>query len=134
MEQNRGSCGISPMISFESCAGDSIDVFKDDESGTHGFNSVKDVGKEVSLVFVSATLSGCAEGLAGESSRQNIKTSSKLSDWEGFKIRPDNSFTQGSRFHFFKQVEDCEGFDLHMNSEANIEPSEFKSDSDSIVS
>lgn len=134
MEQNRGSCWVVPVVSFELCADDSIDVLKDDESGSHDPDSFEDEGEEVSFVCVSLPLSGCAEGLAWKSSRQDIKTSSKFFDWEGFKIRPDSSFTQGSRFHFLKQVEGSEGFDLHMNSEANIEPSKFESDSDTIVS
>ena len=122
------------MVSFEFGAGNPIDIFEYNESGAHGSDSFEDEGEEVAFVCVSFPLSGCAEGLAWKSARQDVKTVSKTFDWEGFKIRPDSSFTQGSRFHLFNQVEGCEGFDLHMNSEANVEPSKFESDSDAIVS
>jgi hypothetical protein len=46
---------------------------------------------EVSAIVVGLSLPGCAEGLAGESRREEIHASTPASAVEGSKVVPDRS-------------------------------------------
>jgi hypothetical protein len=96
----------------ESKADVSFDVFKEADSGLENANSTCDVGPQVSWVFCSESLSGCAEWLAGITSSEDVHAATKLCPREGFKIRPDRCWVHESRFHFCDQVRAGEGFDL----------------------
>lgn len=122
------------MASLELGAGDSIDVFEDDEAWTAFPDSLQDVGEEVAGILIAMPLSGLRERLARKSAREDVKSPVKSSVGEGFKIRPYNALTQGSAFNLLRQVVGGECFDLHMNSEARTDACEFQSEVDSSVS
>jgi hypothetical protein len=78
----------------------SFDIFKETELGSQNPNSVCDEGPEVPRVIGAEPLSGSGEGLAGITASEDVHAVTKCSPWEGFKIRPDRSAVQESRFHF----------------------------------
>jgi hypothetical protein len=90
----------------------SFDIFEEAELWSKNANALCDVRPEMSGVVCSKSLSGCAEWLAGVTSRKNVHLISKLCPWEGFKIRPYRCWVHESRFHFCNQVCDGKGFDL----------------------
>jgi hypothetical protein len=90
----------------------SLDILKETATWSHCSNSGCDKRPEVSWVFGAEALAGCAEWLARVAAREDVHAAVKLGPWEGFKIRPDRSWVQKSRFHFRDQVRAGEGFDL----------------------
>jgi hypothetical protein len=90
----------------------SLDVFKEAHGWLHSANSICNEGPQMPWVGCSEPLSGCAERLARVAARQYAHLSVKAVPWEGFKIRPDRSCVQESRFHLCNQVRAGEGFDL----------------------
>jgi hypothetical protein len=78
----------------------SFNILEEANSWSHGNNSICDPRPEMSRVFLSESLSCRTEWLAGITSREDVHAVTKLSPWEGFKIRPDRSWVQESRFHF----------------------------------
>lgn len=112
----------------------SFDVFKEADSGAHSSNSACDIRPEVTGIFCSQSLSGCAKWLAGIASREDIHAITKLSPWEGFKIRPDRCCIQKSRFHFRDQVRAGKGFDLAKSDCSQTWDCSFKSDINASVS
>ena len=79
------------------------------------------------IVFAKP-LSGCAEGLAGITSRQDVHAARKLGVWEGLKIRPYRCRLHKSRFHFCNQVRAGKGFDLTKSDCSQIWDDSFKSE------
>jgi hypothetical protein len=90
----------------------SLDVFKETGTWSHCSNSGCDKRPEVSWVFGAEALAGGAEWLARVAATEDVHAAVKLGPWEGFKIRPDRSWVQESRFHFRDQVRAGETFDL----------------------
>jgi hypothetical protein len=134
MEQNRRSARVCPLVTSEFGADDSLDVFQNNNWWPAGVDSSAYEGPEVAGVGVALSLAGCAERLARKSRRENVKASVKSREREGFKVREDNSRSQGARFNLVSQVRGGEGFDLHINRSLNVEASEFKSEPDSVIS
>jgi hypothetical protein len=89
MEQNWGSRGVVPSVSFELGTDDALDVLKEDEVRLAFGDASEDVGEKVAGVFVSAALARRAKGLAWEAAREDVHESTKAAPWEGPKIRPD---------------------------------------------
>jgi len=89
MEQNRGSCWISPVVSCKFCGEDSFNIFKENKGRSASSNAVQNVREEVAGIFISVPLAGAAEWLTRESAREDVHLSAKLIPREGFKIRPD---------------------------------------------
>jgi hypothetical protein len=76
------------------------------------------VRPEVSWVFGSEALAGCAEWLARVAAREDIHQSVKLSPRESLEIAPDRCVVQESRFSLCSQVRCGEGFDLDKSDRA----------------
>jgi hypothetical protein len=106
----------------------SLDVFKETDTWSHESNSGCDKWPEVSGVFGAEALASCAEWLARVAAREDVHAAVKLCPWEGFKIRPDRSWVQESRFHFRDQVRAGEGFDLTKSDCAQAWDCSFKSE------
>jgi hypothetical protein len=77
MEQNWGSCWISPTISIELCGEDSFNIFKENNGRSASSNAVQNVGEEVAGIFISVPLAGAAEWLTGKSAREDAHLSAK---------------------------------------------------------
>jgi hypothetical protein len=112
----------------------SFDVFKKAGTWSHESNSGCDKRPEVSWVFGAESLAGCAEWLARIAATEDVHAAVKLGPWEGFKIRPDRSWVQESRFHFRDQVRAGETFDLTKSDCAQAWDCSFKSEINASVS
>ena len=112
----------------------SLDVLEEADSGAKKSNAVCDVGPEMSWVFCSEPLSGCAEWLAGIASSKDVHAVTKLCPREGFKIRPNRCWVHESRFHFCNQVRAGEGFDLTKSDCAQSWEDSFESKFNAAVS
>jgi hypothetical protein len=67
----------------ESKADVSLDIFKEADSGAHNDNSRCNAWPEVTWIVNSESLTGCAKGLAGIASREDVHLSRKLCPREG---------------------------------------------------
>jgi hypothetical protein len=113
---------------FSESEGDvAFDVFKEAGSWTHGSDSICDEWPQVSRVFGSKSLSGCAEWLAWITASEETHSVTKRFPREGFKIRPDRCWVHESRFHFCNQVRNGKRFDLTKSDCSQIWDDSFKS-------
>ena len=112
----------------------SFDVLKEADPWLENPNSPCDVWPEMSRVVRSLSLSCRAKGLARISASEDVHASAKRFPREGFKIRPDRSCDQESRFHFCDQVRASEGFDLRKSDCAQIWDCSAKSEINASVS
>jgi hypothetical protein len=78
----------------------SIDILEETESWLAKSNSICDPWPEVSWIVLSLSLSCCGERRARVAPRKDVHQSAKFSEREGFKICPNRSCVQESRFHF----------------------------------
>ncbi len=65
------------------------DVFEEDPCGAAFGDDAGDLGPEVAGIVGATSLSGCAEGLAGISSENDVKGSAKGAGIEAAQIIPD---------------------------------------------
>ena len=82
----------SPKLSqdgFEAEGDMTGDVFQEDPFGAAFPDDPGDVGPEVPGIVCTAALSGCAEGLAGISGKDDVKGAAKGPGVEGSQISPD---------------------------------------------
>ena len=112
----------------------SLDVLEEAHSGPKKSNAGCDVWPQMSWVFGSKSLPGCAEGLAGITSSEDVHAVTKLCPWEGLKIRPDRCRVHESRFHFSDQVRAGEGFDLTKSDCAQSWEDSFESKLNAAIS
>jgi hypothetical protein len=120
---------------FSEVEGDvSFDILEEAHSGAQNPNSICDERPEVPRVVGSEPLASGAEGLAWVTSSKDVHLSTKLCPWEGFKIRPDRSAVQESRFHFCDQVRAGETFDLTKSDRAQISDNSVQSKFNASVS
>lgn len=112
----------------------SFDVFEKAHIGQSDPDSSEDEGPEVSGIVGAEAQSGGAEGLAGIASSEEAYATAKLFPREGFKIRPNRSVVQESRFHFRNQVCDGKSFDLAVSDGAQIWDNSAKSEINAPVS
>jgi hypothetical protein len=99
---------------FSESKGDvSFDVFKEHNGWSAKPNSICDVPPQRPSVFFPPALSISAEWLTRVAAMEYIHFSTKLLEWECFKVRPDRSWSHLLRFHLRNQVCGGEGFDLH---------------------
>ena len=136
MEQNGRSCWVAPLVSFELGTDDPLDVFKEYNSWLGVLNNIQDRGEQMPWVFISLSFfsSGDGEGLAGESSREDVHQATKRFAIEGFNICPDRRRIQFSRFHLRNQVCTGERFDLHISDCSAAWENSFESKPDAFVS
>ena len=126
---------LENTLSVSGFAGDdSLDVFEEDDSWLALLDPFEDEGEEVSGVFGCFPASCVAEWLAGESASEDVHASTKLSEWEFFKVREHRARIHLARFHLRNQVRGCEGFDLHMSDFSHIWENSSESNSDPFVS
>jgi hypothetical protein len=111
----------------ESEADMSFDILEEAELGSENPNSVCDKWPEVSWVVSSESFTGCAEGLAGVASSEDVHAVSKRCPREGLKIRPNRCWVHESRFHFADQVRNSEGLDLTKSDAAQSWDDSLKS-------
>jgi hypothetical protein len=133
MEQYRRAGWVFPSVSLELGTDDPLDVFKEYDSRPGVLNNAEDRGEQVSWVFVSFLQSSIGEGLAWESSREDVHQPTKRFALEGLNIRPDRCLIQRSRFHLRNQVCDGEGFDLHISDCSAASENSFESKPDAFV-
>jgi hypothetical protein len=111
----------------------SVHVFKEAPNRSSCLDSIAYKRPKVSGVIRSESLSGVTERLTGISAREQVYFVSKAFPWEGFKIRPDRSAVQESRFHFRNQVCARIGFDLTKSDRAQIADCSSESEINSTV-
>jgi hypothetical protein len=76
-----------------------FDVLEETDSWSQNPNAICDGRPEVPLVVCSESLTGCAEWLAGITSREDVHAVSKALPREGSQIRPDRSRIKRPAFH-----------------------------------
>ncbi len=96
----------------------SLDVLEEAESWSQNPNASCNGRPEVSLVVCSESLTGCAEGLARVTAREDVHAARKRSPREGSQISPDRSRIKRPAFHSRKKKLDCAGFDLRISDRA----------------
>ena len=111
-----------------------LDILKENASGSYFPDSFADVGPKVSGIFVPESPSRCAERLARIAASDDVNCASKEPHWEGFKVRPNRCRSQLTRFHLRNQVGSGEGFDLHISEDSMLNPGELKSSLDATIS
>lgn len=97
------------------------DVLEGDESGLELSDESRDVGPEVSLVFVGSLLAGHGEGLARVAASDAIHDSSPRACVEGSEVAPDRSVIQSPFAHARDKVRGCEGFPFDVTDRARRE-------------
>jgi hypothetical protein len=112
----------------------SFDVLKETEVGAHVRDAASDPRPEVPRVVLAESLPGGTEWLAWIAATEYAHDSVKSAVWEGFKIRPDRSRVQQSRFHFLDQVRAGIGFDLTKSDCAQASDSSLESEINASVS
>jgi hypothetical protein len=80
-----------------------FDVLEEAESGLENPNSICDPRPEVPRVVLSGSFSGCAEGLAGITAREDVHFASKRPPRKGLEISPDRSRVKRPVFHARKK-------------------------------
>lgn len=133
MEQNGRSSGVAPSVAFELGTDDSLDVFKEHETGSALGDSAQDVREKVAGVFVASALAGGTERLAREAAREEVHESVKAAERVGSQISPDRCCVHESRVHFCDQVRTGEGFDLTKSDRAQASDSAAKPEVDASV-
>lgn len=84
---------------FKSKANKTSDVFDEQHPRTYLDNQPSERGPQVARIIGSKTLSGVAERLAGNSSRDAKNSSAQAAALKGSEIVPNNSPIQGLVFH-----------------------------------
>lgn len=97
------------------------DVLETDEARCELLDESRDVGPEVSLVFVGALLAGDAERLARVAASDAIHEASPWACIEGLEVAPDRSVIQSPFAHARDKVRGCEGFPFDVSDRARRE-------------
>ena len=112
----------------------SFDVLEEADSGSQNANAICDGWPEVPLVFGSESLTGCAEGLAGITAREDVHLSRKLCPREGLEIAPDWSRIKLPAFHAREKEFDGGCFPLTVSDCAQVADNSRKPKVDASVS
>jgi hypothetical protein len=114
-------------------------VLEKAEAGADFIDDSRDVGPEVSRVFLAEHLSGVGEWLARVSASDEIHFATPRTAVEGFKVRPNRSLIQGSFLHAANNCRRRIRFPLHVtdgfcprqgHSDADIEAAHSRAEGD----
>jgi len=105
-----------------------LDVLEENRAGAGGLDAGADEGPEPAGIAFAAAASGGGFSLARVAGHKEIHSASKAGEWEGFKIRPERSWSQEARFHFSDQVCGRVTFDLNVSDWAQRDASKFESE------
>jgi len=103
------------------------DVLEADEARCELLDEPRDVGPEVSLVFVGSLLAGDAERLARVAASDAIHEASPWACIEGLEVAPDRRVIQPPFAHASDKVRGCEGFPFDVTDRARLEACSLES-------
>ena len=103
-----------------------IDVLEKDVLRLALADNPRDFGPEMTRVFASAFLPGCAERLAWISRNEAMNLSAPRAAVEGSEVAPNRSFIEGAVCKTRSQERRCSSFPFHVTDGSSCWDSELK--------